>query len=89
MIVNPRTIKRNCSNPGTRFDFSRRRTSNTTIYKIVPAARPEKRVLYNYLISANFYFLPEYLKLCKSYRDVNKGYTLKDTDDNVMLLIYF
>ena len=41
-MVKPNTIKRNCSRPGTRFDFSRSSTSNTTMYKIVPAARPKK-----------------------------------------------
>ena len=41
IIINPKTMKTNCSNPGTRFDFSLKSTSNTTIYKIVPAASPE------------------------------------------------
>ena len=42
MITKPKTIKTNCNNPGTRFDFSLKRTSNTTMYRIVPAAKPRK-----------------------------------------------
>ena len=44
MTVNPKTMKRNCSSPGTRFDFSLKSTSNTTMYRIVPAARPTRNI---------------------------------------------
>ena len=57
ITVNPNTMKRNCSSPGTRFDFSLKSTSNTTMYNIVPAASPKINIPFRYIYAFKMFWL--------------------------------